>query len=179
MILHLLHKSNHSNDTLKPMKKRFLMLAFWAFLVFPVTAQMSIRVVGTPSFDTASLFVSEAGNDFQSEVTESMPSTTLHITDTGKSNRDYVVYATLAQPQGSIILEVKRLNDGTTPTGGQATGRISGGKEYIRLSAFPVPFFECKGDRINVLLGFALRNLSVTQPAGDLQFQVLFTAYPK
>jgi hypothetical protein len=170
---------DHLRSASRAARRIHLILLLTAAFALQTAAQLNITVTGAPHFDTSGLYVTEAGDDYQGTISESMPATYLSITETGKSNRDFVVYASLAEPHGAILLEVKRLSDGTTPSGGQATGRISGGKEYIPLSATPVPFFECKGDRINILLGFALRNLSVTQPAGNLNFQVIFTAYPK
>ncbi len=161
------------------MKKIILLVLLTGVLVTETAGQVTVRVTGSPLFNTSGLMVTEAGLDFPGEITETVPATTLNIEDLGKKNRNYVVYASLSEMQGTISLKVKRLSAGTLPSGGQASGKISGGETYIPLTTTPVPFFEGKGERINIQLGFALENLSVTQPAGNLPFAVIFTAVEK
>ncbi len=139
-------------------------------------AQIILELRGVPNFNTSGLFVTEAGNDISSVVSETTPSTYMNIRGMNHGNKDYVVYASLAEMQGSITLEVKRISDGVKPSGGIATGNISGGTSPVQLSTTPARFFSGKGDRMDILLGFNMRNLSVTQPAGNVTFSVIFTA---
>lgn len=161
------------------MKKIILLLFLTGFLVTETVGQLVVSVTGSPLFNISGLVVTEAGLDFPGEIEETVPATTLNIADLAKGNREYVVYASLSEMQGTISLKVRRLSAGTLPSGGQATGKISGGETYIPLTTTPVPFFTGKGERINIQLGFALENLSVTQPAGNLPFAVIFTAVEK
>lgn len=158
------------------MKRIAVLLLFATAFFVRMNAQMVVTINGSPNFSTADLSVTEAGNDFSGVISESLPVTTMSVNDVNKGNREYTIYASLSSLQGTLVLEVKRLNDGTTPTGGQASGKINGGLTYIQLSTTPVPFFTVKGDRNNILLGFGLSNVSVTQPAGNVAFSVVFTA---
>jgi hypothetical protein len=157
------------------MKKQIFFILISAIMAIQGEAQ-NVTVEGAPNFNTTDLFVIEAGNDFNPVVAESLAGTYLNITGIGH-NTNYTLYANLTQMQGSIILEVIRLTDGSQQTGGGAIGRIDGGKDtYIQLSTTPVPFFTGKGNRYNVMIGFRLKNLSVVQPAGNVPFSVSFTA---
>jgi hypothetical protein len=158
------------------MKRPLLLLLIICALSLKINAQILVSTHGSPHFNTSSLFVTEAGNDFNNVIYEDLPETFIDVTQLNKNNREYEVYASLAGMQGTMILEVKRVTDGYIPSGGSAIGRISGGLNYIRLSTTPVLFFTGRGDRLNVKLGFSLKNLSVVQPAGNVTFSLILTA---
>ncbi len=157
------------------MKKQIFIILISLITTIQSKAQQ-VTVEGAPNFNTSDLFVTEAGEDFNPVVAESMSGTYLNISGLG-NNTNYTLYANLAQMQGTIILEVIRLTGGNQQSGGGAAGKIEGGMNtYIQLSTTPVPFFTGRGNRYNVLIGFRLRNLSVVQPAGNVPFSVSFTA---
>jgi hypothetical protein len=157
------------------MKKQIFILLISVITAIQAETQ-NVTVTGAPNFNLSDLFVTEAGEDFNPVIAESMSGTYLNISGLGH-NTNYTLYANLAQMQGSIVLEVIRLTDGNQDSGGGAVGRIEGGNNtFIQLTTTPVPFFTGRGTRNNVLIGFRLRNLSVIQPAGNVPFSVVFTA---
>lgn len=137
-------------------------------------AQISISVTGSPVFDTSSLLVTEAGNDFSASVNELQPNTFINVTHS-TNNYNYAVYVNLTEQIGTTRLLVQRAGNGTRPGGGGGAGQISGGTNPIELSTLSQLFFTGNRDRVNIPVQFSLQNISVTNPAGTLVYSVLFT----
>lgn len=142
-------------------------------------AQVVVTLNGIPAFDTSTLTVTEAGLDFPPNIAEIQANTTISIRNNGTNNPNnynYRLSVSLLEMIGDIGLTIERTGTGTAASGGSAGGKISGGSPAVLLSAIPVEFIEGTGDRLNVPVRFGIRNLSVTQPAGNLSFRLVFTA---
>lgn len=160
-------------------KKSYIVLLLLLTPIIRLNGQIIVTFNGMPSFNTTSLSVSEAGNDFPASITELQATTTINIQNNSASNPNnynYRLEASLLESIGTLGLTIERTGNGSARTGGSAQGKISGGTPAILLSTTPVYFFEGSGDRFNVLVRFGLRNLSVVQPAGKVTFSLIFTA---
>lgn len=144
-----------------------------------VQSQVIVTLNGIPTFDTSTLTVTEAGLDFPSNISEIQANTTISIRNNGANNPNnynYRLSVSLLEMIGDIGLTIERTGTGTNSSGGAAGGRISGGSPAVLLSTLPMDFIQGTGDRFNVPVRFGIRNLSVTQPAGNLSFRLVFTA---
>ncbi len=161
------------------MKAIYFTVVFISFTIIQSNGQLIVTLSGMPNLDSSALAIYEAGNDFNSSVTESRSNTWISIQNNNvnnPNNYNYKVEVNLMENPHNYQLEVERTGAGTNRQGGTATGRVTGGSQAIRLSATPVLFFEGTGDRLNIPIKFSLHNLSVTRPAGNVSFSLVFTA---
>jgi len=161
------------------MKNISMTILFFAFCFSSAYSQIIVTLNGTPHFDTSSLMVTEAGNDFSDIINELQASTTINIRNNSinnPNNYDYKLDVSLLEMVGTIDLGIERTGIGTNRSGGIATGKIEGGTPAVQVSVSPVQFVAGRGDRLNVPVKFSLRNLSVVQPAGNVTFTLVFTA---
>lgn len=164
-----------------PQRNRIPLSFRTLFLLLPVLlastalkAQLRITVTGFPVFNTSSLFVTEAGNDFPSSLSELQPNTFINVTHS-TNNYNYIVYVSLAEQVGTTRLQVFRAGNGIRPGGGGGAGQITGGTNPVVLTTLSQPFFSGNRDRVNIPVQFALQNISVVNPAGTLVYSVIFT----
>lgn len=159
---------------------RMLVFIFLSMIGGMVRAQIIVTVSGSPQLNTASLNVTEAGNDFNPVITENQANTFINITNpnaNNPNNYNYNLLASLAEPIGTLKLAVERTGNGTRPgSSGGGGAQISGGSPAIELTTLPQLFFSGRGNRLDVPIRFSLSNVSVTQPAGNILFSVIFTA---
>jgi hypothetical protein len=161
------------------MKALFFTVILISLTIIQSSGQLIVTLSGMPNLNSSTLAIYEAGNDFNNSITESQPNTLITIQNNNvnnSNNYDYKVEVNLMEVSQNYHLEVERTGAGTNRQGGSATGRVTGGSPAIRLSATPVLFFEGTGDRLNIPIIFSLHNLSVTRPAGNISFSLVFTA---
>ncbi len=161
------------------MKALIFIAIFISSTIMQSNGQIIVTLTGMPNLDSSTLAIYEAGNDFNNSITESQSNTLISIQNNSinnPNNYDYKVEVNLLDNSQNYQLDVERTGVGTNRQGGPATGRVTGGSPAIRLSATPVLFFEGSGDRLNVPIKFSLHNLSVTRPAGNISFSLVFTA---
>lgn len=141
-----------------------------------VGAQLTIWVNQTnsnPIFDTSVISVTEAGNNFNSTISQTTSNTLISID--APQNTNWSVYASYSSSGGNYNIDVKRSGSGTNRNGGTATGSISGGQTPVILSSNPTLFYQGKSDRYNVPVLFSLSNLTVLNTAGNITYTITFT----
>lgn len=161
------------------MKALYIFTILFSFAITQSNGQLIVTLSGMPNLDSSTLAINEAGTDFNSHITEKQSNTLITIRNNSvnnSNNYDYKVEVNLMEVSQNYHLEVVRTGVGTNRQGGTATGRVTGGSQAVRLSATPVLFFEGTGDRLNIPIKFSLQNLSVTRPAGNVSFSLVFTA---
>ena len=164
------------------MRKIYLLLLIAAFISKYGSGQKhSIFVDGDINFDNSHLTITEAGKDFNS----TNPSEgTLHLsvlyTFMPENNPNYnwrvSVHTQNLEWNKSLKMQVRRTGSGRNKNN-SGNPNIYNGIVYQQVNNTPTPFFNGKGEVIDIPVSIKISGYSVVMGAGESESSLIFTVY--
>lgn len=156
------------------MKNLFLTFIIVGFSMVKLLAQApSVNVTGNWSSFIPSSTLTEAGNNFNMNLTSLPNQAYLDIANTN-TNARWAVSVNLQMPMsGGLDLYIRKTGDGTATTGGSIMPM--GTNSYIQLSTMPQLFFQGEKDITNIPIQCEIRGLSVISPATTYSASIVYT----
>ncbi len=155
-------------------------------LLLPFIAQgqqLVVQIDSEINFDSSSLIISEAGEDFTASVESYAPVYVSVLSDNqldkkinpGHSWRIFIHMQEIDW-NDDLRLEVKRTGTGSKPDS-NGKPQISNGENYQLIQSTPGYFFNGKGEIAQIPLGFRISGFSVTMGAKNFESSLIFTVY--
>ncbi len=160
------------------MKKRFCINVLVLCSLLVITREsfsQSISITGGWSPSISSADIPDAGNDFTNPFNSTGTLIQMAV-NVQPDNRRYEVYVSRSDIfwNAAFTLRVRRSSNGTNPSAPPA-GQISGGTNFITITAGNTQFFTGRRDRVNVDIEYRLLGVSVTLPAAIYSTTVVYT----